>query len=116
MPTPIIKLATRRIDMTNEVRPGGTFTTWNVLYALTCLGVFVVFAIFSDADRGIVAGFSSASLILATKTRWDLRNRPWFWVLLTVLGGIHAIAVWLWDGRSVSSRRYFWRHWSFWIS
>ena len=72
---------------------------WKLGYALMCLAVFGIFALNSQADRGVVASFSAASIVLAAKLRWDAANRFWFWATLTAIVIIHAVIVYLWGRR-----------------
>jgi len=52
----------------------------------------VVFAL-TDADKAFVADISFATIVLAARTRWDLRNHDWFWILIGVFALGHIVAV-----------------------
>ena len=54
----------------------------------------VVFAL-ANADRAFVADISFATIVLAARTRWDLRNHDWFWILIGVFALGHIVAVML---------------------
>jgi hypothetical protein len=69
---------------------------WKFGYALLCLAVFATFAASGHSDMGVVAGFSTAAIVLVARMRWDLRSRPWFWIYLFAIVLAHALLVWTW--------------------
>jgi len=72
---------------------------WTIAYSLVCLLIFGLFAAASQSDRGVVAGFSAAVVVLTARIRWDLRKRFWFWVILVAMGAAHATIVVAWTAR-----------------
>lgn len=76
-------------------------TVWKLGYTALCLVVFGIFAAFSQPDRGVVAGFSTAAIVLAARLRWDVRNTTWFWGAIGTIALAHAVLVYVW-GWSIS--------------
>lgn len=66
---------------------------WKIGYWLICFAIFVAFVTLGQSDRGAVGAFFFASVALAAKTRWDLRNETWFRIFFVVLIVIHLIAL-----------------------
>lgn len=96
-----IKTATKRqvSEMAVDWESSKISPAWKIGYALLCLSVFGVFAAFSQPDRGVVAGFSTAAIVLAAKIRWDLHNRVWFWCTIGTMFVVHAVLVYAWGWR-----------------
>jgi prepilin signal peptidase PulO-like enzyme (type II secretory pathway) len=72
-------------------------TAWKLGYALLCAAVTSGFNIFSQSDRGLVAGLSVAVIVLVAKLRWDARDKGWFWVSLCLIAIAHLLLVFAWD-------------------
>lgn len=67
--------------------------TWKAGYVGFSFLVFAVLAAIGQPDRGVVAAFSAASIILAAKIRWDARTQRWFFPLLASILLVHIYAV-----------------------
>lgn len=85
--------------MVADWEPSKISLAWKVSYTLVCLSVFGVFAAFSQPDRGVVAGFSTAAIVLAARIRWDLHVSMWFWSTIGTLFVVHAALVYAWGWR-----------------
>ena len=51
---------------------------------LACIVIATVAKGLTSSDMAWGAGACSAALIVAAKSRWDLRGRWWFWVALSL--------------------------------
>jgi hypothetical protein len=58
---------------------------WKLGYWLACFAIFVAFVALGQADRGVVGAFFFASVALAARIRWDLRNELWFRIVFSIL-------------------------------
>lgn len=54
---------------------------------------FVVFTEFRDGDFGALATFSIAAVTIGASTRWDLRNRWYYWGVLLLISLAHLVFV-----------------------
>ena len=75
---------------------------WLLIVILCMVPAFFLFAVLGDPGRGRAAAISLAVIIVAARTRWDLKNYAWFWITLVVLIGLHVPLVLLvpWTSRS----------------
>lgn len=66
---------------------------WKWSYWLICSAIFAAFVTLGQTDRGVVGAFIFASIALAIRIRWDLRNQFWYKALFTTLIAAHILAL-----------------------
>ena len=91
----------RSTDVSGIQSKGATFTLPNMISAIACLIVFGTFTLYGQQDRGVIAGFSAASLIFTIRARWGLRLQAWFWITIALLAMAHVAAIYLWGWKIV---------------
>jgi len=75
--------------MQSQFDINGITTRWKVSYVIGCMSTFCLFALLSQPGRGVIAGFSFASIVLAARVRWQLRRFYWFWLFLLIAVLLH---------------------------
>ena len=58
------------------------------------LPVLIPFAVVDQLARGELIWLLVTVIALFVRVRWDLRDRRWFWVVLSIYEVIHAPLVW----------------------
>ena len=66
---------------------------WELLVALCCSPLFILFAHFDDPGRGMAAMIGATIIVTAVRYFWDLRNHHWFWMTATFIVSFHAALV-----------------------
>jgi len=66
---------------------------WKVGYWLTCFAIFAAFVALGQSDRGVVGAFCFASVALAARVRWDLRNELWYRAMFLIVIIVHITAL-----------------------
>jgi hypothetical protein len=75
----------------NSQQSSNPLTARLALIAVTCASpLFFVFALLGDPGKGRVALVCAAVTIIAVRSRWDLRERPWFWVTIATIIALHV--------------------------
>ena len=100
---PIADISAHRIlsGMDDQTVEQGTYRTPSnaeaALILLLCVPVYLFFANFEDQPfRGFVAGLSAGVVMSLISLLWPLRERPAFWICLTIVAVVHAALVyWL---------------------
>ncbi len=68
---------------------------WAIAVILLTFPLLLVFMHFGQAGRGRAAWFSAAALILATRMRWELHAKRWFWLAIIAVLLIHLPLIFL---------------------
>ena len=78
--------------------------TWAILLGICMFAIYVVFDERGDPGRGQAAAISAGAIALAARLVWDLRNRVWFWVVITIIVFLHVPFILLipWKFRQLS--------------
>jgi hypothetical protein len=63
--------------------------TWVILMVICTLPIWAAYIYLGDPGRGQAAWASSVAICFAARFFWDLRNRGWFWVTLTIIVLLH---------------------------
>jgi len=63
---------------------------WCLTVALVISPLFVGFAVFGDLGRGAAAWMSAFTIVFLARYLWDLKSRPWFWVVLGLIIAGHV--------------------------
>lgn len=63
---------------------------WAILAAVCTSPLFGIFAYFGDPGRGQAAWVGAGMIAVAGRLLWRLRDRPWYWVTLAVIVGLHV--------------------------
>lgn len=66
---------------------------WHWYLALAGLIVFLGVTWIDGSDRGALSGFATAVILLAARSRWDLKREPYFWVFFGIAAAIHTAAI-----------------------
>jgi hypothetical protein len=57
------------------------------------IAVFAVFAALKQPQRGLIAAFSFAVIVMGAGTRWDLRRKLWYWVTILAICLLHMLFI-----------------------
>jgi len=68
---------------------------WAIAAILLTFPLLLVFMHFGQAGRGRAAWFSAAAIILATRMRWELNSKRWFWLSIIAIFIIHLPLIFL---------------------
>jgi hypothetical protein len=63
--------------------------TWATFLVICTLPIWGLFIYLGDPGRGQAAWVSTMMIALAARFFWDLRNRAWFWMTLTIIVLLH---------------------------
>ena len=63
---------------------------WALIALLSGLPFFFLFACLGDPGRGRAVLIAVGVVVIAARARWDLKERIWFWVTLTILAALHV--------------------------
>jgi hypothetical protein len=66
---------------------------WALYLVMIAGAVFAIGALLGFPDKAVLAAFSCAAIALAGRVRWDLRNDPSYWMLLSIIAIIHIIII-----------------------
>ena len=71
----------------------GTTRGEGFIVAGVLLVATILVGVFSDEDRGWIAGISAGALACLVIISWPLRSERWFWAALAVFTAVNAFAV-----------------------
>lgn len=79
----------------NDNRPLDPFTRkWLLVVILCMVPTFFLFAVvLGDPGRGRAAAICVGVGMMAIRACWHLRSHEWFWIVLTVMVGLHVALV-----------------------
>lgn len=67
---------------------------WVLLAAVaSVVPVYLIVSHFGDDDRALVASCSAGMIVLVVRYFWDLKNRVWFWIVITFITFFHVLLV-----------------------
>lgn len=67
---------------------------WAIGIGICCLfPLYLLFSALGNAGRGTAAMCFGGAIIIAVRLRWELRNRIWFWVMVSFLVLLHLAMV-----------------------
>jgi hypothetical protein len=94
--------------MTNEIHvvaPYPITRKWAIVTMLCLSPIFILSICVGHIKEGLGTWICSGILLAAARTRWDLRNRSWYWIILVLSIPLQIPFVLLvpWDDR----------HWSY---
>jgi hypothetical protein len=73
-------------DETDGSSPDTPSRAWAIGVSICCgLPLYLIFSASGNAGRGTAAICFGGAIIIATRLRWDLRNRAWFWVVVVLM-------------------------------
>lgn len=75
--------------MTDWKSQGPPSKIWIAGCILCGILLFFVVVELGYAKKALPASFSFAAISLAARSRWDLRNRPWFWIIIVTVVLVH---------------------------
>ena len=78
---------------------------WVAIMAICTLPIWALYAYLGDPGRGQAAWVCSVMISLAARFFWDLRNRIWFWMTLTIIVLLHIPVILLipWPFKQLTS-------------
>jgi hypothetical protein len=84
------------MDLFDKDNPGAepqkskaTDYTGVIIGAILC-PVFFFFRYIGKTDLGLNVGLCLGMFLFAIRIRWDLRTRPWFWIVVTLVLVLHV--------------------------
>jgi hypothetical protein len=78
----------------NDVGATGRVPRWWGAVCLLCgIPFFAVFAYFGYPDKGLVATYAVALIVLVARIFWRLHRQAWFWAMLIGISALHGLLV-----------------------
>jgi hypothetical protein len=70
---------------------------WGALTAVFCIGIFIVFLVLGQPQRGIISMFAFGVVFLNFALFWEYRTERWFWVLACLVSLAHFAFIFSFD-------------------
>lgn len=90
-------------DESDAGSPDTPSRAWAIGIGICCLfPLYLLFSALGNAGRGTAAMCFGGAIIIVVRLRWELRNRIWFWVVVSFLVLVHLAMVLLipWPNRN----------------
>jgi hypothetical protein len=77
-------------DDPDSSSPDSPNRTWIVWMALgCCFPLYLLFSALRNAGAGTAAGCFGLAIAYVVRLHWELKNRPWFWVVVSAIVFLH---------------------------
>jgi len=77
-------------DDSDAGSPDTPSRAWAIGIGICCLfPLYLLFSALGNAGRGTAAMCFGGAIIIVVRLRWELRNRVWFWVIVSLLVLLH---------------------------
>jgi hypothetical protein len=67
--------------------------TWWMGMGICLFPLYLLFSAFGNHGRGNAAICFGGAVIAVVRLRWNLRNRVWFWILVSILALMHIALI-----------------------
>ena len=82
--------------MKNEVDDGPPYAftrKWAAIFMAASFPVAVIVSSLKGIDKGVGAWICTGILLGAARSRWDLRNHVWYWIVVALGGALQTLFV-----------------------
>ena len=80
-------------DPNADLPPGKPSTAWFIWLAILCLPIYILFSSFGNAGLGTVLAYFFGTISFAVRSRWELRRRLWFWIVVSIIAILHLVVI-----------------------